>query len=260
MRFNPLTRYLTYQLYHAGILLGDVARGGKAESVHEFRVALRKVRSLAKLYLKPSTPFPEDLKSAVKATNPIRELDVLIASLDPGDYPKTVRLLKQMRKGLFENLFSDSFSKKTRKALLGYYHLLCGSNPDISPEDLIANVLRPFGASLATFRRIDDKTSQKELHALRVDFKNARYGFEFLRDEGIKDKAAAIGTCKKLQNTLGAVQDGYNQIEWLKKLCKRHPNGETEKLLESRKKELKRLKAASRSALSHAAEDTRLSG
>ena len=260
MCLNPLSRYITYQLYHAGILLGAAAREGKEEQIHQFRVALRRSRSLVKLYLDTSVPFPKELKSAVKATNAIRELDVLIASINPSKYPETLKTLQQMRGEYFDDHVTDDFRRSTLESLRRYEDLLCGADPDIPEQELVERVEAHFSSSLDAYRSISDKTTQKELHTLRVDFKNARYGFEFLRDEGIAEEAEKIGECKNLQNILGEVQDGYNQIEWLEMLYKRRPCGETKKLLKKRKKGLEKLRAASRSVLSRAARDTRSSG
>ncbi len=261
MQQNGLTRYLIYQLYHAGLTLREIApEGNNSDDIHEFRVALRRVRSLVKLYLETAVGFPAQLKSAVKATNSLRELDVLIESLNPSDYPKTFKRLKRMRRDCFKKIFRHGFQKNTLQELHLYYDLLCDSDIDLSAEHLIETVERHFDQSLEIYQTVDEKTSQKKLHALRVEFKNSRYGFEFLRTAGFRDEAEKIACCKKFQNVLGAVQDAYNQIEWLKKLYRKYPLDETAKLLEKRKKELKKLKAASRSVQSGATGGTRSSG
>ncbi len=246
MQLHPLTRYLAYQLYHARIMLGTLSREGGEEEVHAFRVALRRVRSLVKLYLKHILPFPAELKSAVRGTNTLRELDVLIGSLTPAEYPQTVKALKRMRREHLETLLRSDFAETTRKVLLEYCNDLCNANPPLPAEKLLRRIEGHFTASLEVYRSISVQTRQKELHRLRIDFKNARYGFEFLRDEGIGEEDAKIAECKKIQNALGAVQDGYNQIEWLKKLYKHQPCEETKRLLKERKQGLKKLKAASR--------------
>jgi CHAD domain-containing protein len=140
-----------------------------------------------------------------------------------------------------------------------YYDTLCDTNPDISEKHLIGTVEKHFEQCLRVYHSMDENASQKEVHRLRVDFKNARYGFEFLREAGLWDEPEKISACKKLQTALGAVQDAYNQIDWLKKLYRRHPCSETEKLLKERKSGLKKLKAASRSARSPERSDTRSS-
>lgn len=250
MRHSKLTRYLIYQLYHARLILAGLMREGKNEEIHEFRVALRRVRSLVKLYLKDSISFPDELKSAVKKTNPIRELDVLIESIDPSDFPKTSKMLRQTRRERFHRLFTDSFITNTLQALSRFDHTLCDANPDIADEHFIRTLEEYFKSAVDAYRSLNEETGQKEFHSLRVDFKNIRYGFEFLNAEAVLNKPDTKRECKKFQNTLGAVQDAYNQVHWLKKLYKQNPRDETLRLLKERKKRLKKLKAASRSSLS----------
>lgn len=260
MQLTPLTRYLSYQIYHAGIVLDAIARSGEAEEIHEFRVSLRRTKSLARLYLNDLLPFPEELKSALKATNSLRELDVLIASLKPSEYPKTLKLLRQMRQERFDALWEKGFYERVPTMLRQYYDTLCAANPAIDSAQLVTTVEGGFKTALARYRTVDENTPQKELHQLRVDFKISRYGLEFLRAERLGEESEKIEACKRVQNTLGNVQDAYNQVEWLRKLYRLRPNAETKRLLKERKKGLKKLKAASRSALSRAAVDTHLSG
>jgi CHAD domain-containing protein len=242
------------------MLLEEITRSGESERVHDFRVSLRRVRSLIKLYLHESVPFPAELKSAVRSTNAIRELDVLIESIDPALFPKTLRLLGELRRKHFRKRFTGAFRNEAFCSLNLYYDALCDANLDISAEHLIATVETRYLAGVKKYGEINEKTSQEELHKLRVDFKNIRYGLEFLRAEKFADEKEKIAECKKIQNPLGAVQDAYNQVDWLRKLSRSHPNAETKRLLQERKKGLKKLKAASRSALSPAPAGSRSPG
>ncbi|MGD9716031.1 MAG: CHAD domain-containing protein [Sulfuricurvum sp.] len=248
MRLNVLTQYLTYQLYHALTLLDALMQNRGSGDVHDFRIAIRRVRSVTALFLSGSVPFPSELKAAVKSTNPIRELDVLIESLKPKRYPKTCRTLSLLRGRHADAAFSPEFKTQTLNAIRNHYDTLCDADPDISSTHLIDTVERYYASALSDYGRICPETSQKELHRLRVRFKNARYGLEFLASSQLREEHRKIAECKKIQNRLGRVQDAYNQVEWLKKVYKRSPSSETAELLRERKKELKALKAASRSA------------
>ncbi len=260
MEKNAIAHYLIDCIEKAASLLKRGVRHHRSDDLHEFRIALRRVRSLATLFLTSHIPFPAELKSALKATNPIRELDVLTASVQKNKYPKTFRRLVRMRDRRAEKVIDSSYLRKTGRALCRYAEQLGRITPPPDEQTLIQTVEKYYQEALARHRAIDEHTPQKELHALRVAFKNSRYGLEFLSASGIPDEKEKIVLCKTLQNILGAVQDGYNQIDWLKKLARKHPCDETDTLLKKRKKKLRRLKAASRSALSHDAEDTRSSG
>lgn len=250
MRLNVVTQYLTYQLYHALTLLDTLVRSHESEEVHDFRIAIRRVRSLTTLYLKESVPFPRELKNAVKSTNAIRELDVLIESLSQKRSPKTCRQLSRLRRECLDSSFTAEFKAQTLLAIRNYYDTLCDADPDINADHLIQTVEGHYSSAVADYAAINDATAQKELHQLRVRFKNARYGLEFLNTAQLKNEHGKISECKKIQNQLGAVQDAYNQIEWLKKVQMHAPSSETAGVLKERKKWLKKLKAASRSARS----------
>lgn len=250
MRTNVVTRYLIDQLNHAAWLLDAAARKKKSDDLHDFRVALRRVRSLIKLYLKASVVFPKELKATVQATNPIRELDVLIESLKKKKYPGTVKRLARMRRKRARRLFTDEFLRETLNSLHCFRDTLSHTHPAIAQDRLRQIVEESYLSCRERYGAINDNTTKKELHSLRVAFKNTRYGLEFLQASGLRDEHAKINECKSFQNTLGAVQDGYNQVSWLKKLLRKHPCAETRKLLKRRKKKVKKLKAASRSAQS----------
>lgn len=260
MRLNAVTRYLIDQLNHAASLLERVAQKRKRDDVHEFRVALRRVRSLAKLYLEASAPFPNELKSAIKATNPIRELDVLIESVREKKYPKTAKYLARMRRKRARSLFTPEYARETLSRLHGYCDTLTHTHPAIPRNQLIRIVEESYNGCLEGYNGLDEKTPQKEFHRLRVKFKNTRYGLEFLNAAGMRNEHDKISECKSFQNSMGAVQDGYNQILWLKKIARKHPYSEIKKLLKKRKKKVRKLKAASRSAQSSGIRDTRSSG
>lgn len=259
MEQNGLVRYLLQQITRAEGLIKIVVRDRKRDDLHEFRIVLRRMRSLSKLYLKTAFPFPKELKSAVRATNPIRELDVLIESIQKKKYPKTAEHLARMRRIQAESLFTPTFRHKTLRSLHRYRDTLRQTDVDISSEQLVRIVEESYFSCREGYNSVDESTPQKKLHALRVEFKNTRYGLEFLNVEGLSDERDKIAECKFFQNSLGAVEDAYNQVFWLKKLYQKHPCAETRKLLEKRKKKVKKLKAASRSAQSCATKDTRSS-
>ena len=79
MRPAPLTKYLTYQLYHAIQLALKLSKESDIEHLHQFRVAIRRSRSLLRLYMPEYYALQEILRGIVRQTNILRELDVFIA-------------------------------------------------------------------------------------------------------------------------------------------------------------------------------------
>lgn len=250
MEASSLTRYLLYQLYHSRHMLHTFAETQKEEHLHEFRISLRQTRSLVKLFVEDTLPFPEALKTAVKATNPLRELDVLLDSLTSAEYPKLLKQLSKIRKDTFKSLFSADFEKHVFARLDEYYDLIAQSNPDFIPEILTQRVLTHYQHCLKTYQLLKQDAKPKRLHRLRIEFKDARYGFEFLELSDIHKSRKIIQHCKRLQNRLGAVQDALNQIEWLEKLYQTHPSSALKALLHKQNKSFKKLKDTTESEIS----------
>ena len=250
MKASSLTRYLLYQLYHARRMFHTFAENKKIEHLHEFRIALRQTRSLIKLFLEDTTAFPAPLKAVIKATNPIRELDVLLGSLDFSEYPKLFKQLSKIRKDTTKTLMTHEFTKHVSTLLDQYYDLIAQSNPNLIPEILIERVLTHYQHCLHTHQTLNENVKPKTLHRLRIEFKDARYGFEFLEISDIHKSQKIIQHCKQLQNSLGAVQDALNQVEWLEKLYQNHPSPSLKELIVKQSKALKKLKGTTGSAQS----------
>lgn len=242
MEAITLKRYLHYQMYHARIMLHAFLRSKKSEHLHEFRVALRQTRSLIKLFLDDSIPFPPPLKAAIKATNPIRELDVLIDSISSSEYPKLLKQLSAIRKETFATLITAEFVMQVSTLLDEYYDSISQSSHSFIPEILIQRVLTHYQHCLDTHKALKEDAKPKTLHRLRIEFKDARYGFEFLDSSDIHASGKLIQHCKQMQNRLGAVQDAVNQVEWLEKLSKSHPSSAIKELLKKQIKALKKIK------------------
>lgn len=242
MEANVLIRYLLYQIYHARLMLHSFSLRKKRDDLHEFRIALRQIRSLSKLFLDDTIPFPNALKAAVKATNPIRELDVLISTLSSLEYPKLLKQLSKIRKNTFKSLFTPKYVRQTSLLLDEYYDQVSQIDLHVIPEILVQKVLTHYQHCLSTYKSLEEDAKPKTLHRLRISFKDARYGFEFLNVSDIHKSQKIIQHCKQMQTSLGAVQDALNQVEWLETLYQSHPSPALKELLQKQTKALKKLK------------------
>ncbi|MDD2828887.1 MAG: CHAD domain-containing protein [Sulfuricurvum sp.] len=248
MKPHKLTQFLLYQLYHARVLLHS--NNGKEEQIHEFRVTLRSIRSLVKLFLNDVTPFPKILKTAMQETNSIRELDVLINTLKRSQYPKLFKHLKKLRKQSVKTLFTPQYHTKTLLLIEEYSYLISQYEPDFISEILIQKVLTHYQHCLDSYLALESNATPKMLHQLRIEFKDARYGFEFLEISDLHQCSEVIAHCKELQNMLGSIQDTVNQIDLLKKIYLEFPSPEVKELLKKQKKVLQKLKETTQSELS----------
>lgn len=243
MKMAPLTQYLTYQLYNAIQLTPKLSDESDIEHLHQFRVSIRRSRSLLKLYMPHCYALQEVMREIVQQTNPLRELDVFIASVDPGAYPKLRRLLNRYRKEQFETIMGATFHSDTVTVLRQLHAAVCDLNPEIETATLIETAEHHFQECLDDYRKVTKKSSDKALHKLRIRFKIARYALEFLSHSGLHNEQVKIKECKAVQDHLGALQDASNQFELLSHFCEVHPIKECRMLLHERQAELKRLKS-----------------
>ena len=242
MKMAPLTQYLTYQLYNAIQLSSKLSDESDIEHLHQFRVSIRRSRSLLKLYAPQYYAVQEVMREIVRQTNPLRELDVFIASIDPDAYPKLITLLHAYRKEQFDAIMTDAFRIDAAATLRKLYDAICELNPDIDAATLVETAELHFSTCLDAYRSVTKKSSDEELHKLRIRFKIARYALEFLSHSGLHNELEKIRECKAVQDHLGALQDASNQFELLRGFCETHANQECHILLHERKRELKRLK------------------
>lgn len=242
MKTSPLIKYLSFQLYTAILLMPRISKKSDPELLHKFRVAIRKTRSLIKLYMPEEYAFSDLLKHIVQETNELRELDVFLLENELSHYPLLQEEIKKYRKTLFEKQFTKKRVKATGKTLDVLYEDIVKTESSLEAERLISKAEASYKHCMQNYRAIDKETTEKQLHQLRIDFKVARYALEFLTESGLKNKKKKINTCKKTQERLGRVQDSANQIVWVKHFCKEHPLKECKRftnLLKSRLVSLK---------------------
>ena len=209
------------------------------EFVHDYRVSLRKVRSVLSLFKGVfSDEVTRSLKSRfadiMKTTNRLRDLDVYL--LDKPDYLALVP--KPMRPGL-NKMFAE-FSRERKKQLNlvrqklaseEYLHTMeifgqqfpPFSEPRTPPKiatPLGPSAMKPVGEYASTLiykryrkirklaRLIDDQTPDEEIHELRIEFKKIRYLMEFFATlypvDELRDLLKAM---KSLQSSLGRFND-----------------------------------------------------
>lgn len=242
MQLSPLTHYLTDQLNYGMRLIPKIASEGRKDDLHQFRVAIRRVRSLLKLYVGNPAVFSPMLKKFVKQTNAIRELDVLLSSIKAKRYPKTFKKLSTLRNTYYRSVFTHPFGQEILSELNRYTAELSYLNPDIQSHTVHTLTEEHYQKCVHDYREHSKHMSQKELHRLRIEFKIARYSLEFADTISIADKKEKIDACKMYQDFLGSLQDTFNQIAWLKQFYKDYGIKEVKALIRKRKKKLKKLK------------------
>jgi CHAD domain-containing protein len=214
------------------------------EFLHDYRVALRRTRSLLgviKNVFPPDavTHFRDEFRWLAKATGPTRDLDVLLLGLrgmsekfPDDDLAALISFLsrKQRREHrLLERLFeSDRY-----RALLedwreflqdppsGVPEVVAGFSPrSTTPEDAARSLVEVTSRRIwRLYRRlieqamtVNDKTPADALHQLRIDAKKLRYLIDATRSlhDG-RHLDRIIGSLKRVQSVMGDFNDAQVQ-------------------------------------------------
>ena len=201
------------------------------ECLHDFRVAVRRARSLLGEMRRVFPPavtrrLRADFGWLGKCTGPVRDLDVHLmefaaaAADDAGQAAASAALhvhLESLRNREFSALCRALRSARYRRARAASRKFLA-SEPPVRPRS--TNALVPIGAlsarrilkvyrrTLTEGRAIGDASPAEALHDLRKTCKRLRYLLEFFRDvHPAKPVERTIARLKRLQDNLGTYQD-----------------------------------------------------
>lgn len=210
-----------------------------SEFLHDFRVALRRTRSLLQL-VKGVYPedkvmfFKKELGDVMRRTNNLRDLDVYL--LEQGDFaellPDGLGIglesffgdLGSERRTVFRK-FSREFQgpKVTRELKAWQTFLEQGADSasadcldaEVPVRDLANRLLsKRFRRILKDGRKITPETPDEAVHDLRIQFKKFRYLLEFFRSLYDADEFGfLIKRSRKIQNVLGSFNDACVQTE-----------------------------------------------
>lgn len=206
------------------------------EFLHEFRVAIRRTRSvlgLAKFVLTDTARASSRTEFAWLAgvTGPLRDLDVYILEWDHAvghlASDRIVALqpvllhLQQHRKKALRNLITDLRSERTSSLLAewtaGLGDLEPGPDAEQPLREIVAKrIAKAYETVLANGRKIDEDSAALALHDLRKDAKKLRYAVECfggLLPSG--QRKAFVRQLKGLQDNLGRHQDAEVHSEEL---------------------------------------------
>ncbi len=210
------------------------------ECLHDFRVAVRRSRSLLTMLKRDLDPaFLPDLRKGLQvlgqATNALRDLDVYMAQR-----PHYEKMLPAVLRPAIAPWFEALGRRREREAISVKRFLTSrtygrimddlarfaagevgtGSTPNAYTRPLIEvarkAIDRSFARSLRIGRRISAASPDDLLHRLRIQSKQLRYALEFFRDLFPPGPAGvAIRQVKALQECLGIYNDRSVQQQFL---------------------------------------------
>lgn len=209
-----------------------------AEFLHDYRVAVRKARSLVGRMRgvfahEPTAAFRKSLSWLGRSTNTLRDLDVYLlhrpryegwlgAPLDQAIEPLFVHL-ETLREGAFHQFVAVMDSADYAAVLQQWGTLveepavLGAGRRGMQPIEKAARarLAKQCRQVLERGYEVTDATAPEALHALRIECKHLRYLIEFFPDL-VPEAEHLVHRMKKLQDALGAIQDLTAQEERLR--------------------------------------------
>lgn len=221
---RQLRRMLSHE---AGSRTGD-----DIESVHQMRVAIRRMRSLFKLigphYRRKTVAESErGLRAIARALGAIRDLDVLIldlqvfgAELPPESqlaFDSVIATLDQRRSAFRVRLnklldskpyarFVRRFRRLTKRAGRGARKLKQVETPH-QLRHVLPLLLHERLARVKAYDAVLPAADDATLHALRVEYKQLRYALEFFQPLLGSSSATFLAQVKAMQEILGRIND-----------------------------------------------------
>lgn len=239
MQTEPAVRAMAIaMLNQARLHVDGVIADTDTEFLHQFRVSIRKLRSLINLLKKalPATlidTLRPRLSAIASKTNKLRDLDVFLLAQDnyramlPANFESGLtelyRLIKKQRKQeknkVAGYLSSDDYRTDlaactTELSQHSAYQTPMASAPVLHVVKKL--LLKRYHKMLAMSAAIDSQSADEKIHELRIEFKKLRYLIEFFVDLLPKRRTGKIaGKIKKIQTILGNYNDYCIQIEFL---------------------------------------------
>jgi len=207
------------------------------EFLHDFRVAVRRTRSaltLTKGVFPAQTVerFKTDFRALGWKSNELRDLDIYLQRKER----YTEMLPPALRPGL--GLLFDIITRERKEALRVFTNELASDSygklissweeflnapeedgADAEPVIMFAKgrIRKRYKKAVKLGKSIDESSSDRELHALRIECKKLRYYLEFFESLfPAAEMKEVIGHLKRLQDNLGDYNDMHVQQERLK--------------------------------------------
>jgi CHAD domain-containing protein len=209
---------------------GDLAAGTGEEPLHDFRVAVRRVRSVLRSF-RPwlaGSVRPKDerrLRRAAHATNAARDVEVQLgwlagqrAAANPSHRAGHALLEERLRSragagpdpGRLAARFLRDARKLRRRLERSERRVRPGDGPAPRLRRVLAAVVRDALEALShRAAAIRGRADERGVHRTRIRAKRLRYLLEPLRDHRGADASGAVARLKDLQQVLGELHDAH---------------------------------------------------
>jgi len=219
-------------------------RGDDPEALHDMRVATRRLRAafrdLRKAFENEKIePLVKDVQWLADFLGKVRDLDVFLEWLNnyAGTVPSAERLFvrqiikhRQTARQKEHAALIAALNSPRYKELKDDFGLLVLGKSALCPDEnksLVELAESKIKRHLKRVRKLGKKANLnhlKKLHLLRIECKRLRYTAEFFSSLFPNFPKPLIDRSKDIQDLLGAVHDGYMQIQFLKELRRSQKN------------------------------------
>jgi CHAD domain-containing protein len=239
-----LKSYLVQQLETAKQQLTLIGPDADIEALHRFRVALRRFRSVLAAYSRHLYAPDTIAKSMLKVTNPLRETDVFLDALSLESYPQLHSALTRYRTKQYKKRWPPETAARFGQTIDLLIADVKALKLDQRKKRLVVRGEALYEKAKSAGKALSKDSKEKEIHEIRLLYKQARYVLEFLHEAGLIEAKRKIRNAKKHLEHFGAIQDAANQLDWLHRFCEKHPSDECHTLYDTRRQALRDLKKA----------------
>ena len=217
--------------------------GEDIESVHQMRVAIRRMRSLFQLldsFYKRKTiaKYAGGLRQIARALGKIRDIDVLILDLEafkpllPVETQPTLDSIidiLEKRRSCHRDDLNQFFDSKRYRRFVRQFRRLCkrtgrGAIPVKALESphqarhVLPILLHERLARVRAYATVLPAADDAILHALRVEFKQLRYAIEFFEPLLGTSASRFLVDAKAMQESLGRIHDIAVFCDYIKRI------------------------------------------
>ncbi len=226
-----LTQHVEWLLAHdPGTRLGT-----ESESVHQFRVAIRRLRAVLRAARPTLLPawarsLEQELTWLSELLGPARDLDVQIAyfiqestGLNARDRKLLAQFISHLRaqRALVQQMLLSELTSAR------YFELIrrlqqAARDPSIidSPLTICELANRQFKKLRETIRQLRSSPSAVALHKVRIKVKRARYAAELARCSVGKPASRFMKSARRVQEVLGSHQDAIQAERYIQQFVK----------------------------------------
>lgn len=237
-----LPNFLLSEFNYVKSLESGLALGRDPECNHQYRVALRRIRSLSLLLGDILSPFEQQiinphLKLLMKQTNLLRDLDVFM--IDKSRYMTMLPEHEESLEHVFTVIETHQYDEQQRvrnwlnsriyrsttvmveNSLFRAQHYDIRTKP-LSPHQYAKNkIIKQFQKVSRASKKVTEDSEDKIIHSLRIKCKSLRYLLECFSSLFSADQHKAnVKHLKFLQDQLGDFSDTSTQIDFFTHLRK----------------------------------------